>query len=104
MRRHEFSLKWRCAVYTLRIFIKMVYFLIGSTYKPKKLAVRIVVGSWWLFCIIIVATYVANLVAFLAVSQLTLPFTTLEELAANTDYKFGTLGGTEWVTIFKVSW
>ncbi len=62
------------------------------------------VSSWWLFCIIIVATYVANLVAFLAVTQHTLPFTSLEQLQANTDYKFGTLGGSGWILFFKVSW
>ena len=74
----------------------------GYTKKPTNLAERVVFGSWWLFCIIVVATYGANLVAFLAVTQRTLPFTTLEELSAQSDYKYGFMGGTGWVTLFKV--
>ena len=84
-------------------FIKMVYCVADYVYKPNKLAVRIVVSSWWLFCIIIVATYISNLVAFLAVTRHTLPFTSLEELLANTDYKFGIQGGTAHIRMFGVS-
>ena len=45
-------------------------------------------------CIVIVATYSGNLIAFLTVSKETLPFSTFEEMAAQDSYKFGYLGGT----------
>ncbi|KAK2172269.1 hypothetical protein NP493_975g02012 [Ridgeia piscesae] len=75
----------------------------GSERIPKHWAVRFVFLSWWLFCIIIVAIYGANLVAFLAVSQRSLPFETLEEMTAQTDYKYGMMGGTVWTDLFKNS-
>ena len=75
---------------------------VGSERRPKHLAVRFVFLSWWFFCIIIVAIYGANLVAFLAVSQRSLPFETLEEMTAQTDYKYGMMGGTVWTDFFKV--
>ena len=92
------------SVYRSCIFIKSVSRLTGCAYKPNRLAVRIVVSSWWLFCIIVVATYVSNLVAFLAVTQHTLPFKSLEELLTSTDYKFGIQGATAYVIMFRVSW
>ncbi|KAK2169681.1 hypothetical protein NP493_1182g00009 [Ridgeia piscesae] len=73
----------------------------GCEHRPGSLAVRFVFGGWWLFCIIIVATYGANLVAFLAVTQRTMPFNSLEEMSEQTVYKMGTLGGTAWVAFFE---
>ena len=75
----------------------------GCEHRPGSLAVRFVFGGWWLFCIIIVATYGANLVAFLAVTQRTMPFNSLEEMSEQTVYKMGTLGGTAWVAFFEVT-
>ena len=75
----------------------------GCEHRPGSLAVRFVFGGWWLFCIIIVATYGANLVAFLAVTQRTLPFNSLKELSEQTEYKMGVQGGTAYVAAFKVT-
>ena len=75
----------------------------GCEHRPGSLAVRFVFGGWWLFCIIIIATYGANHVAFLAVTQRTLPFNSLEELNEQTEYTMGVLGGTAYVAAFKVT-
>jgi hypothetical protein len=49
--------------YTLT-FIKQ---LIGEA--PKNLSGRLVAATWWLFGFIIIASYTANLAAFLTVSR-----------------------------------
>lgn len=58
---------------------------------------------WWFYIIVIVSTYGANLIAFLAVDIRHPPFETLEELADKPMYKLGTLGGTAWVDEMRVS-
>ena len=49
------------------------------------------------------ATFGANLIAFLAVDVRQAPFQTLEQLAEHPLYKLGTLGGTAWVDEMRVS-
>ena len=57
---------------------------------------------WWIFCVIITATYCANLVAFLTVDKYHPQFNTLNELSQQTEFKFGTQGGTAFRTYFEV--
>ena len=52
----------------------------------------VLIGAW-LFMIIICATYSAKFVALLSVPKLHLPFNTVEEMATQTQYKYGFLGG-----------
>ena len=77
---------------------------LGGVHLPDSWAGRTFVSFWWLFCIIIVATYCGNLIAFLTVPQDKPPFTNLAELIAlKGDFIWGTLGGTSWeVTFTKV--
>ena len=63
---------------------------------------RTILTSWWLFCIILAATYSGNFVAFLTVDKEKLPFTNIEELVRQSDYTFGTLGESVYETILKV--
>ena len=65
-------------------------------------SVRFVVGFWWLFCIVIVATYSGNLIAFLAIDKYNAPFETLKEMAQAGEFKFGTIGGTSFEAIMQV--
>ncbi|WAR27606.1 GLRK-like protein [Mya arenaria] len=53
----------------------------GGVNLPESNAGRTFVSCWWLFCIVIVATYCGNLIAFLTVSKDPPPFNTLEEMA-----------------------
>lgn len=55
-----------------------------------------------MYCIVVVATYSGNLIAFLTVSIPTLPFDSLEEMA-NSNYRFGSVGGTAFINALRVS-
>ena len=76
---------------------------LGGVESPKTQSVRVVIGFWWMVCIIITATYSANLFAFFTVFKPSFPFNNLEELLGQDDYMFGTLGGTGFETTMKVS-
>ena len=65
-------------------------------------SLRFIVGFWWLFCIVIVATYSGNLIAFLTVDKYNAPFETLKEMAEKGEYKFGTIGGTSFEALMQV--
>ena len=61
------------------------------------MAGRTFVSFWWLFCIIVVAIYCGNLIAFLTVTKDKPPFNSLEELIKKKgEFKWGTLAGTLW--------
>ena len=57
---------------------------------------------WWIFCIIITATYSGNLIAFLTVIKEHLPFDTVTGMINQKTYRWGTVGGTVWVLNLKV--
>lgn len=63
---------------------------------------RTLLSCWWIFCIIMMATYSGNLVAFLTVTKEKLPFSNIAGLVEQGSYKWGTLEGTVFETIFKV--
>ena len=48
------------------------------------------------------ATYTANLVAFLSVEMYNTPFDTVEDIANQDIFKFGTMGNTAFEGYFKV--
>ncbi|CAC5406414.1 unnamed protein product [Mytilus coruscus] len=75
----------------------------GGEHIARSSAGRTLLSFWWIFCIIMVATYSGNFVAFLTVSKTKLPFTNLEGLVAQSSYKWGTAGATIYETIFKNS-
>ena len=77
-------------------------FPLGGFQSEVMTSVRFIVGYWWLFSIAIVATYSANLIAFLAIVKYKAPFETLEEMAQKGEYKFGTIGGSSLESIFRV--
>ncbi len=49
------------------------------------------------------ATFTANLIAFLAVDKYTPPFEDLEGLTEQSEYAVGILGGSTWNDLFQVS-
>ena len=59
-------------------------------------------AAWWFYCVILVAVYTGNLIAFISVNRPKLPFTTPEEMVEQDEYTFGTLGGTIMETKLKV--
>ena len=75
----------------------------GGPWLPDNQSSRVMIGSFWFFAIIITATYTGNLIAFLAVSNVKLPFETLAELAAQSKVSWGTAEGVALVMLFRVS-
>ncbi|XP_050405578.2 glutamate receptor ionotropic, kainate 1 [Patella vulgata] len=73
----------------------------GGEKLPGSLAGRKFISFWWLFCIMLVAIYSGNLMAFLTINRVNVPFDTLAGMVNQDEYKWGTLGGTVWSTLFR---
>ena len=54
---------------------------------------RVVVASWWMFVVLIVSCYTANLAAFLTVTSIANTITSAEELVAQSRIEYGTIRG-----------
>ena len=52
----------------------------GGGEVPRPMSGKMVAATWWLFGFIIVASYTANLAAFLTVSRLEVPVGSLDDL------------------------
>lgn len=67
-------------------FANSVWLIIGSVMQqgseiaPIALAPRLITSVWWFFTMVMVASYVGTLVAFLTIEKNVLPFTNVEEL------------------------
>nr|XP_011455937.2 glutamate receptor ionotropic, kainate 5 isoform X2 [Crassostrea gigas] len=75
----------------------------GGESLPNSQSGRTMITFFWLFSLIMVATYSGNLIAFLTVTIDKAPFNSLEELVEQDDYKWGILAGTYFVTWFQES-
>jgi len=60
-------------------------------------------GIWWFFTLILIASYTANLAAFLTVERMRSPIESAEDLAKQNVIKYGTLNGGSTMTFFKVT-
>lgn len=54
----------------LAVVNKCVLLLAGGDSAVGSVALRIVMGSWWLFTLIVCSSYTANLAAYLTVSRM----------------------------------
>ena len=75
----------------------------GSDVAPISLSTRLLAGVWFFFAMIVIASYTANLAAFLTVETLEKPIESAEDLAAQTEIKYGTLEGGSTMNFFKTS-
>ncbi|XP_037037565.1 ionotropic receptor 25a [Bradysia coprophila] len=73
----------------------------GGGEAPKNLSGRLVAATWWLFGFIIIASYTANLAAFLTVSRLDTPVESLDDLAKQYKILYAPLNGSSAMTYFK---
>ena len=55
----------------------------------RSVSGRVVVASWWLFVVLVVSCYTANLAAFLTVTSIGTTINTLEELMAQSQVQVG---------------
>ena len=76
----------------------------GSDINPRAVSTRIVGGMWWFFTLIIISSYTANLAAFLTVERMVSPIESAEDLAKQTNIKYGTIAGGSTMTFFRVSY
>ena len=70
-------------IYTCNYILGFVITLFpkGGGEAPRALSGRLVAATWWVFGFIMIATYTANLAAFLTVSRLEQPIESLDDLA-----------------------
>ena len=85
-----------------RLFTHCVCMISGGFYEPALGCGRVVAGSWWMLVIIVYGIYTGNLIAFLSITLLKLPFETLEQMTAQTDYVYGTEEGLVHQMLFQV--
>ncbi|KAL5016289.1 hypothetical protein ScPMuIL_005878 [Solemya velum] len=78
-------------------------FMEGGSYIPSSLTGRTIVSYWWIYCVVLGGIYCGSLTAFLSVPRSELPFTNLQEMTEQTEYTWGTVGGTAWEQYFKGS-
>ncbi|EDV29439.1 uncharacterized protein TRIADDRAFT_18488, partial [Trichoplax adhaerens] len=72
----------------------------GHDRPPTAISGRIMLGSAWLASCIIIATYTANLAAFLTVKNLNSEINSLQELASQSKVKYGTVQGSSVYNFF----
>ncbi|XP_063289648.1 glutamate receptor ionotropic, delta-1 isoform X2 [Pelobates fuscus] len=73
----------------------------GGESVANSVAMRIVMGSWWLFTLIVCSSYTANLAAFLTVSRMDNPIRTFQDLAKQMDLSYGTVKDSSVYEYFK---
>ncbi|NWQ67521.1 GRID1 protein, partial [Neopipo cinnamomea] len=73
----------------------------GSESTVNSVAMRIVMGSWWLFTLIVCSSYTANLAAFLTVSRMDNPIRTFQDLSKQMDISYGTVRDSAVYEYFK---
>ncbi|XP_061083985.1 glutamate receptor ionotropic, delta-1 isoform X1 [Conger conger] len=63
----------------------------GGDSVVSSMALRIVMGSWWLFTLIVCSSYTANLAAYLTVSRMDSAVRTFQDLSKQIDLGYGTV-------------
>merc|ERR1719282_1629427 len=74
-------------------FILGAFMQQGSDVCPESLSVRFCAGMWFFFALIMIASYTANLAAFLTVETLERPIESVEDLANQNEIWYGAVSG-----------
>lgn len=77
----------------LRITFSVSNMLTGGILNPKSVSGRTLIGFWWLYCIVVTATFTGQLMATLTVTSVKPPFNSIAEMVAQDGYKWGTASG-----------
>lgn len=75
----------------------------GCDISPRSVSGRIVGSVWWFFTLILISSYTANLAAFLTVERMVTNINSPEDLAAQTEVKYGTIMHGSTREFFRVS-
>lgn len=62
-----------------------------------------VTGAWWFFALIMLASYTANLAAFLTMDRMEVSIESAEDLAKQNKIKYGAVIGGSTLSFFKVT-
>ncbi|CAK1585204.1 unnamed protein product [Parnassius mnemosyne] len=73
----------------------------GGGEAPKNLSGRLLAATWWLFGFIIIASYTANLAAFLTVSRLDTPIESLDDLSKQYKIQYAPVNGSSAMSYFE---
>ncbi|XP_031634040.1 ionotropic receptor 25a-like [Contarinia nasturtii] len=73
----------------------------GGGEAPKNLSGRLVAATWWLFGFIVIASYTANLAAFLTVSRMEVPIESLEGLSKQFKVLYAPINGSQAMHFFQ---
>lgn len=79
----------------------MFYLLTGGGEAPRALSGRLIAATWWLFGFIVIATYTANLAAFLTVSRMDEPIKSLDDLSSQYKIQYAPMNGSTGLVYFK---
>lgn len=74
----------------------------GIDILPRSVSGRLVTSAWWLFTLIIISSYTANLAAFLTAKRMTLSIQSAEDLAKQTTIQYGTVESGTTKEFFRV--
>ncbi|XP_019645316.1 PREDICTED: glutamate receptor 2-like [Branchiostoma belcheri] len=75
----------------------------GQEFLPRSVAGRVIAGTWWFFILVIIASYTANLAAFLSHPSVDQTIRSLSDLAGQTDVPYGTFKGYSFYKFLKKS-
>ena len=74
----------------------------GTDLNPHAPSVRVISCAWAFFTLILISSYTANLAAFLTVQRMQTPIENVEDLARQTEIKYGSVLGGSTQNFFKV--
>ncbi|KAI8508399.1 Glutamate receptor 2, partial [Branchiostoma belcheri] len=89
---------WNSLWFSLGAFMQQ-----GCDISPRSISGRIVGGVWWFFTLIIISSYTANLAAFLTVERMVTPIESADDLAKQTEIRYGTVKAGSTEAFFKSS-
>ncbi|CAG2169409.1 unnamed protein product, partial [Oppiella nova] len=75
----------------------------GNDLSPKAMSTRTIAGIWYFFTLIMIASYTANLAAFLTVEKIVYPIENAEGLASQDHIKYGCLQSGSTASFFSES-
>ncbi|XP_058066672.1 uncharacterized protein LOC131216249 [Anopheles bellator] len=73
----------------------------GGGEAPKALSGRTLVAAYWLFVVLMLATFTANLAAFLTVERMQTPVQSLEQLSRQSRIKYTVVNGSDTHDFFR---
>ncbi|VDK42958.1 unnamed protein product [Anisakis simplex] len=73
----------------------------GCDFGPRAVSTRLLGGVWWVFTLVIVSAYTANLAAVLTVSRPFIPIKNLDDLANQSAISYGIIRGGSTMQFFQ---